>query len=176
MAFPIWPQAWRDNLPVAGQAEANTRVGEMHGTMLPNISDIVGAQERCIEKLVCSPDAGNIDLFAVAGGPIIITELVGIVTTIIGGTTNLQVTGAGVDFTSAVDIDGWDVPSLIYFTDADPPVVTQAAAGAMVQFPRHYWLCPEGDIVATFSATVTGNIEWYMAFKPLSPQTTVVTL
>ena len=180
MAFPIWPQAWRDNLPTAGQAVANTRVGEMHQTILPAISSVQDAQERSIERLVCSPAAADVDLFEISGGPIVITELVGIVTVEIGaGANDLQIVatptapGVGVNFSTAVDIDGDAVGTSITFTDAAVPVLTPTTNGAITQFPRHYWLCPVGDLTATFTADAAGNIVWYMVYKPLSPNSVV---
>ena len=183
----LWPEAWRNNLPWAGASTAFDNITDIHGVDLPALGGLVGgventvlAQERCIERLVCVPTETNIDLFEVSGGPIIITELVGIVTTQIGGVTECQIVatptapGVGVNFSTAVDIDAQDVGASITFTDAALPVLTPTANGAVLQFPRHYWLCPVGVITAEFSATQTGNIAWYMVFKPLSPNTTVV--
>jgi hypothetical protein len=178
----LWPVGWRNNLPWAGQAAANTRVTEIHGVILPQVDSfastaatIAVAQERCIDKPDCSILAADEDLFIVEDGPIVVTEFVGIITTAIEDdvvTCQIQVdvdTPAGtVDLSTAVSIRDAAAGTSITFTAATPGVLTPTAAGAIDQLPKNYWLIPEGTIKAAFNNDRDGEIAWYMVYKPLS--------
>ncbi len=178
-----WPEAWRNNLPWAGQATANANITDIHGTILPALdgvtsttNDIVIAQERAVEKLDCETADGDQNLFQVAGGPVIVTRLVGIVTTEIDANdTTTQIIadpteGNEVNMSTAVDLEGAVVGTSITFTDAATPVLTPDADGAMTQLPQTDYLCPEGVIKAEINAANTaGVIAWYLVYKPLAP-------
>ena len=186
----LWPEAWRNNLPWAGASTAFDNITDVHGVLLPALDGAIGAvdntvlaQERSIERLACPIEAANVDLFEISGGPIIVTELVGIITTSIENAAALtqiviDVTEptVSVNMSTEVDLDNAAAGTSITFTDIALPVLTPTANGAITQFPRHYWLCPIGTIKATFGADRTGEIAWYMVFKPLSPNTTVVSV
>jgi len=119
-------------------------------------------------------------LFTVAGGPIMIIEFVGIVTTIIGGAANMTIqetttAPAGTTvFSTTVAIDADAVGTSYTFTAASPSVLTPTTAGAIPNVPRLGWLAPIGTIQALGSAAQTGVIAWYMTYKPLSADSVVV--
>ncbi len=122
------------------------------------------------------------DLFDVAGGPIIITDFYGVVTTLIGATaTTMEITldadspWVDYDFSTAVAITSDSVGDRYIFTAANESVLTPLAGadgGATSLFKG--WLCGEGMIEQNASTTDnTGAITWYMTFVPLRSGITV---
>jgi len=138
------------------------------------------AQEQCIVKADGAVLAVADPLFTITGGPIIVTEFVGIVTTVIGGAANCQIQivvtepAGTVNLSTDVAISSDAAGTSYTFTAATPGVLTPTTAGALDQLPKNYWLCPIGTIQADTDAAQTGVIAWYMVYKPLSP-TSVVT-
>lgn len=137
------------------------------------------AMERAVEKSDGAVLAGSDDLFTIAGGPILVTELVGIVTTEIGGAANCHIDmvvtepAGTVALSTDVAIDADAAGTSYTFTVATPGVLTPTTAGALDQVPRIAWLCPVGTIKAHCSAAQTGNIKWYLVYKPLSASSAV---
>ncbi len=169
----MWKPPWRANLPLAGSGDAFTTIHRIDQDVLP-------AMEKCIAFPDCSILAANVNLFVITGGPIVVTEFVGIVTTNIqaaAAVTRIQqdvITPAGtVSLSTAVDLTGVAAGTSITFTAATPGVLTPTTAGALDQLPKNYWLCPIGKIKAEFGADRTGKIAWYMVYKPLSPKSVV---
>ena len=117
---------------------------------------------------------GADDLFIITGAPILVTEFVGIVTTVLGGVANCQVKlvvtepAGTVNLSTNVAIDSDAAGTSYTFTTADPAVLTPTTAGALEAIPRIAWLCPIGTINATCSAARTGNIKWYIGYYMLS--------
>ena len=123
---------------------------------------------------------GADDLFTITGGPIMVTEFAGIVTTVLGGVANCQIKevvtepAGTVTLSTNVAIDSDAVGTSYTFSVADPAVLTPTTAGAVLAVPRIAWLCPIGTINATCSAARTGNIKWYIAYTKLSQFSKVV--
>ncbi len=139
----------------------------------------LAAMERSIEKADGAVLLGSDDLFIVTGGPIMITEFIGLVTTDIGGAANCHIDGvvttpAGtVAFSSDVAISTDAAGTSYSFTAASPGVLTPVTAGAQINLPALKWLMPAGTIKAHCSAAQSGVIHWYMVYKPLSPNSVV---
>ncbi len=155
-----WPAPWRANLPWAGAAAAL----------------VTEAQERAIGKADCAVLAADVDLFTIQGGPIVVTEFVGIVTTDIEDLDvecQIQIevdTPSGtVNLSTEVAIRNHAAGTSYTFTADTPGVLTPTTAGAMDQLPKNYWLCPIGTIKAAFDEDRDGEIAWYMVYKPLAP-------
>jgi len=136
--------------------------------------------EHCHEKTDGACLNGQDDLFDITGGPILVTEFVGIVTDTIGANVancHIDITtvapAADVALSTNVAIEDDTIGTSYTFTAADPAVLTPLAAGADEAIPRIAWLCPIGTIKAHCSAANTGNIRWYIVFKPLSPNSFV---
>mgnify|MGYP001586297577 FL=1 len=123
---------------------------------------------------------GQDDLFTITGGPIMVTEFVGIVTTVLGGASNchidLAVTepSADVALSTTVAIDSDAAGTSYTFTVATPGVLTPTTAGALDQVPAIRWLCPIGTIKSHTTAVRTGNIKWYITYTKLSQFSKVV--
>lgn len=135
--------------------------------------------EQHLEKSDGAVLNGADALFTVAGGPIMILEFVGVVTTTIGGAANMTIqetttTPAGTTvFSTTVAIDTDAEGTTYTFTAASPSVLTPTTAGVIPNVPRLGWLAPIGTIQALGSAAQDGVIAWYMSFKPLSPDSVV---
>jgi hypothetical protein len=149
-------------------------------TRLTTIAGQTIAMERAVEKSDGAVLNGADNIFTIAGGPIVVTEFVGIVTDTIGAnaaTCKIQITTTApvgtVDLSTAVNIEDDAIGTSYTFTVATPSVLTPTAVGALDQLPRIVWLCPIGTIKATCSAANTGTIKWYLVYRPLSAASVV---
>jgi len=156
-------------------------VANANGSIVERLEQVQVTQERCIVKADGAVLGAADDLFTITGGPIMVTNLVGIVTTQIGaGLSTCQIVeavtapAANVNLSTAVDIDGDLVGGSYTFTAVALPVLTPTPAGALPLVPEVKWLCPIGTINATTSAARDGVIAWYITYKPLSPASVVV--
>lgn len=149
-------------------------------TRLTTIAGHTIAMERALEKSDGAVPLGDDNLFTIAGGPVMVTEFVGIVTTEIGAdatTCQVQITTTApagtVNLSTAVNIETDAVGTSYTFTAAAPGVLTPTTVGALAAAPRLAWLCPIGTLKATFSAATTGAIKWYLVYRPLSASSVV---
>ena len=120
-------------------------------------------------------------LFTVAGGAIEIISLFGQITVVIAdtpGSMAIQINAtAGTGeydaiFTTVVSITNGLLGDVIVFTDTvDTAVLTPTANKNVGQ--NLSWFCPAGEIEQTLTGTGTGNILWYMTFRPLDSGVTV---
>jgi len=151
-------------------------------TDIANIKAIADATERCVEKSDGAVLTGADDLFTVTGGPVV-AKIVGIVTTEIGGASNgkLQITtdepAATVDLNAgAVAIDT-DAAGTSYRNVGATSVFTPVTAGVVIVDPVTVqdteFLLPIGTVKFDSTAAQTGNIKWYIIYKPLSPNSVV---
>ena len=152
------------------------------GTNLTTLTDNhLLLMERAVQKTDGAVLNGDDNLFTISGGPIMVVEFVGVVTTVIGAnvaTCTIQeaVTDPAGDvaLSTAVNIENDAAGTTYTFTAAGPSVLTPTTVGALTNVAANRWLCPIGTIQALCSAANTGNIEWYMVYKPLSPDSRVV--
>ena len=124
---------------------------------------------------------GDLDIFDVAGGPILITSFTGLITETVAGAAEVTtITFDGVDdfeFSTGVDVTGWVRGSRIVFSIANPAVLTQLAlttsGSGQTMVP---WFCPVGMIEQTDDAdnVQNGGWTWYMTFIPLVDNVTVI--
>ncbi len=141
--------------------------------------------ERCVEKAVTTiPNNTTVDLFTVSGGPVIAT-LTGLVTTVVGGAANAKfqhttvTPAATVELNAAaVAIDN-DAAGTIYRNVGATSVFTPSTAlGVVLSDPVtveevNFFLAP-GTVKFHSSATQTGEISFYLRYRPLSPSARVV--
>jgi len=154
------------------------------GSMLERLEYIQSAviTERCIEKSDGAVLNGNDPLFTIAGGPILVTGIFGIVATALVGAANgtLQATttvpAATVALSTTVAIDN-DAAGTSYRFVGATGVLTPDTNGAKIIDPVTVgdcsFLVPIGNINFKGSAAATGVIKWYMTYKPLSPNSVV---
>jgi hypothetical protein len=118
------------------------------------------------------PQTAQAAIYTVSGGRVIVTSLVGEVTTVMGGTattvkvTSNPTTGTDVDLTSATAVTSKEVGSLITLplTLGGALVVNSAGAG---ETPGALgFLVPIGTIDLVTSASDTGSIKWSLTYIP----------
>ena len=137
---------------------------------------------RCVEKTDGAVLTGDDDLFDITGGPVR-AQIVGLVTTVIGGAANgdlqIDVTepAATIDLNAApVAIDA-DAAGTIYMSLDSTSVFTPVTAGAVivdtVDAPEAHFILPAGTVIFRSSAAQTGVIAWFMQYQPLSPNSVV---
>ena len=159
------------------------------GTVVDNVVAAMDANslaywnERTITKTVVGFTNPVDNLWDVAGGPILITSLVGIVTeTVDANAATAQITcdadGSLTDtqFTNAFTWNDVAIGTVITFTGANPGVGTALITGGTEGSgnPQYPWVCKEGMIeMANSAANADGTVIWYMTWKPLTAGVTV---
>lgn len=168
---------------MALSATKNAFIEDPEALYVSQIKDWVEQSlEKCVEKSDGAVLSGADDLFTVTGGPVL-AQIVGIVTTVIGGAANgtLQHTttnpAATENLSTTVAIDTDAVGTSYRFVGATG-VLTPVTAGAVIIDPVTVgdcsFLLPIGTVKFLGSAARTGNIKWYIRYKPLSPSSLVV--
>jgi hypothetical protein len=148
-------------------------------SLMGYIKRLCGA-ETSIEKTDGAVLAAKDPLFVVTGGPILVVEFVGVVTTLIGGAANMTINcsvatpAADIALSTTVAVDNDAAGTTYTFTSVALPVLTPLTAGCLPLVPVTRWLVPIGTINALGSAAQAGVIAWYMSYKPLSPSSKVV--
>ncbi len=158
-----------------GTATLGGILGDLRGLTLGTRMD---SSEHSIQKVMTTPSGGADTLFTITGGPIMVTQMVGIVTTVLVNAANgtLQATTTVPATTTAlsttVAIDNLAAGTSIRFVGATG-VLTKVTAGAKIIDPvtiaECNFLVPIGNINFLTSAAMTGVITWYMRYFPLSP-------
>lgn len=173
-----------DNLFVSDLVVANAdgSILERLEYLQGNLNTSLAITERCIEKSDGAVLAGADPLFVITGGPILVTKLIGVVTTLIVGAANgtLQATttvpSATVALSTTVAIND-DAAGTTYRFVGATGVLTPVTDGAVIIDPVTVadceFLVPIGNINFLGSAARAGNIKWYMTYKPLSPNSVV---
>jgi hypothetical protein len=126
------------------------------------------------------PQTAAQNIFTVAGGRVLVTGLVGTVTTVIGSTattakvTSTPTTGSAVDIATATAITSQEAGSMLTLplTAKGALVVNNGGGGG--QLPAHEpYVVPAGAISYTTSASTTGSISWSLTYVPLDDGATV---
>jgi hypothetical protein len=137
---------------------------------------------RCCAKTDGEVLTGTDDLFVVSGGPVL-AMIVGYVTVVFGGNTNLRLThvttvpSATVNLnTGAVACNSQAAGSLFYNVGATSVFtpVTNATIMDPVTVQMTEFLLNPGTVGCLGSAARTGTILWGMRYVPLTPQSLVV--
>lgn len=118
-------------------------------------------------------------LFTVTGGRILLTALVGEVTTVIqtqANNTKIQAvptTGTAVDLCAVLDISADEVGCLYGITGTFATALVGANAGATV-IPSVPVIVPVGAIKLNCAASNTGSVKWTLTYVPLDDGASVV--
>lgn len=120
------------------------------------------------------PASTTQNIFTVAGGRVMVTALIGEVTTIIQAqacnlkVTSAPTTGSAVDVASNVDINGFEAGAiLIVEGDGTALIGTSAGAGHAPALNALPFVIPIGTLRIATSATNTGATKWDIWYFPL---------
>lgn len=118
------------------------------------------------------PQTTQSALFTVATGRILLTSIVGQVTTVIQTQANNTkivsnpTTGSDVDLCAVLDITADQVGCLYGITGLFSDAMVGANAGATV-VPRNAVVIPVGTIDLSCAASNTGSVKWSITYVPL---------
>lgn len=118
-------------------------------------------------------------LFTISGGRILLTSIVGQVTTVIQTQANNTkivsnpTTGTDVDLCAVLDITADQVGCLYGITGLFSDAMVGANAGATV-IPRNAVVVPVGTIDLSCAASNTGAVKWDITYVPLDAGAKVV--
>lgn len=126
------------------------------------------------------PQNATGSIFTVSGGRIVVTSLVGEVTTIVGATvttlkvTSTPTTGSAVDLTSATAITSLEVGGHMSLPLTLGGALVVSNAG-VAEIPGAIpLLVPIGNIQITTSANDTGSVKWSITYIPYDDAALVV--
>lgn len=118
------------------------------------------------------PQTATGTLFTVTGGRILLTSIVGEVTTVIQTQANntklvsTPTTGTAVDLCAVLDISADQVGCLYGITGTFATAMVGANAGATV-LPSNGIVIPVGTIGLSCAASNTGSVKWSITYVPL---------
>lgn len=124
------------------------------------------------------PQSTAAALFTVATGRVLVTAIIGQVTTVIQTQTNNAklianpTTGTDVDLCATLNISADEVGCLYGITGLFSDALVGANAGA-APFPRNGIVVPPGTIDLSCSASSTGSVKWDLYYIPLATGATV---
>ncbi|RPE34921.1 hypothetical protein [Kitasatospora cineracea] len=133
---------------------------------------LVGAKvDRATATL---PQTTQAAIFTVSGGRVLVTGLVGEVTTATGATaTNLKVTsnpttGTDVDLAANTAVTSKEIGSLITLPGTSGSALVVKNGGGGGQLPAHNpYVVPIGTIDLVTDASDTGSVKWSITYIPL---------
>lgn len=126
------------------------------------------------------PQTATGSIFTVSGGRIVVTSLVGEVTTVLGATaTTLKVTstptvGSAIDLSSATAVTSLQVGGHITLPSTVGSATVVSNAGAVAIPGGLAVLVPAGSIQITTNASDTGSVKWDLTYIPFDDGVTVV--
>ncbi len=143
-------------------------------SLMAYIKQLVGQREYVAATPVVSPLATG-DLFSITGGPVLVHEIFGIVTTtaIQAQATTIQLNldpddgGTNVDLSSnTLDATG-DVTGTVYrwTKDFSEDVIALLDAFEATDIQAPGVILMPGDILVTYGAASTGQINWYAIYE-----------
>lgn len=125
------------------------------------------------------PQTTQSALFTIAGGRILLTSIVGEVTTVIQTQANNTklvsnpTTGTDVDICAVLDVTADQVGCLYGITGLFSDALVGANAGATV-VPRNAVVLPIGTLDLSCAASNTGSVKWSITYVPLDDGASVV--
>jgi hypothetical protein len=128
--------------------------------------------QRVERATAALPQTTQSALFTISGGRVLITSIVGEVTTVIQTQANNTklvsnpTTGSDVDLCAVLDITADQVGCLYGITGLFSDAMVGANAGATV-VPRNAVVVPAGTLDLSCAASNTGSVKWVLTYIPL---------
>jgi hypothetical protein len=150
--------------------------------------------DKCVRKVGLAADLttvpGGANIFTIQNAPILVKNIFGVVTTIIGAgnaVPRLQHTPTGlaqVPLCAAAATIATDAVGTVYNITLVAAIVTLAPAAGLgvVLWDESYWgganliLLPGIIAVTNAVSAVTGVIDWYIVYQPCEPSAFVIPL
>lgn len=160
-------------------ATAVTTVGTTTSIM-GYVKGLVDVSERSLTRTTSNlPQNTSTNIFTVTGAPIEILGIIGEVTTVIQNTTNnvkLQITDTASsttrDICATVNIANLAVGTFFNITGTFAnAMVTTAGGTAIAQATSIY--CPVGAIKFSTDASITGQVRWFLRYRPIGAASVV---
>ncbi|MCX4778166.1 hypothetical protein [Streptomyces sp. NBC_01264] len=133
---------------------------------------MIGLGTKVDRATAALPQTTTGNLFAVTGGRILLTSIVGEVTTVIQTQANntklvsTPTTGTAVDICAVLDISADEAGCLYGITGVFSDALVGANAGATTAQQRAT-VIPVGNIKLSCAASNTGSVKWSMTYIPL---------
>lgn len=121
----------------------------------------------------------GVDLFTIAGGRVLVTQIVGEVTTVMETKTiNLKLTanpttGTSTDMCANLDMTAAEAGTLLTISGTEADALRKGSSGSVVA-QNNPVVVAIGAIEATVGATHTGSIKWSLWYIPLDDGASVV--
>lgn len=134
--------------------------------------------QRVSRATATLPQTATGDLFTVASGFVLVTGLVGIVTTNIQAQANAvklvatPTTGAVNDLSATVDINGLAAGGLLVPTGLAGDALVKSTGGGASNLRNPIVVAP-GKIQLNTAASNTGSVRWILTYVPLDDAATV---
>lgn len=125
------------------------------------------------------PASTDLSLFTVTGGRIIVTGLVGEVTTVIQAQANavkiksVPTTGTAKDISGTLDINAYEVGSLVSLDGTALSTALSGTNAGAALFLKAGIVIPIGAIKLNTAATNTGAMKWSLTYVPFDVGATV---
>jgi hypothetical protein len=146
----------------------------MYTNQYRDVFTTTGLGFRASKTSATVPASTTQNLFTIAGGRVMVTALIGEVTTIIQSQactlklTSVPTTGTAVDFAAALDINAFEAGAiLICEGDGTALIGTSAGAGFAPALNALPFVLPIGTVRCATSATNTGATKWDIWYFPL---------
>jgi hypothetical protein len=126
------------------------------------------------------PQTTTESLFTIAGGRVLITALIGEVTTVIQNSdpvaklTSNPTTGSSVDIASTADLTSLEAGGFVVCEGDGTALVLSNAGAAYMAAGVGFWVCPIGTIDLTTGASKTGAFKWDLFYIPIDEGASVV--
>ena len=116
----------------------------------------------------------TVPLFTVAGGKVLLTNIIGTITTIIGGAANYylqhdptEATATTLNMCASTNINGWNEDEILAITGAPGDTFVPVARGGAAPGMTMPVILTPGDIEAVCDAAPGGSVLWEIWYKTL---------
>jgi len=129
---------------------------------------------RMVTRATLVLAAATTAIFSVAGGRVLLTNIIGTITTLIGGVANVYLqlnptvaTAATTALCAALNIDAYAVGDILGITGVPGDAMIPAATGSAIPAPTMPVILTVGDIEFVCDAAPGGAVQWEVWYKPL---------
>lgn len=120
-------------------------------------------------------------IFSVAGGRVLLTSIVGVISTLVAGAANVRLqlnptvaTATTTNLCAALNINAFPVGDIVTITGVPTDAMIPVAAGAALPNMTMPVVLTVGDIEFVCDAAVGGGVTWSIWYKPLDDAGCVV--